>query len=158
MFFGALLFAILLESSCGAVGAAEVKAGAMMSIRFEYYAQWRSQSIELPKDPLASQGFQDKKLYSLTCLMRSEDSRQKSNAIFLVPQNLIYLAYPYPPKLKDVLIWYHLRSTLAVVIIRLDCVIAVAYGCEFPTAYPTMVDMLTSMTYVPPFPRQRING
>ena len=89
--------------------------------------------------------------------MRSTDNL-KSNVECLVPQNLICLAYPYHPKLKDVLIWYHLCSTLAVAIISLDCVIAVAYGCDFPTAYPTMVDMLPSMTYVPLFPRQRING
>jgi len=100
MFFGALLFAILLENSCGAVGAAEVKAGAMMSIGFKYDTQWRNQSIELLKEQLASQDFQDKKLCSLKYLMRSGDIRQKSNAIFLVPQNLIYLAYPYPPSSK----------------------------------------------------------
>jgi phosphomevalonate kinase len=74
MFFGALLFAILLESSCGAVGAAEVKAGAMMSIEFGYYTEWRSQLIELPKDQSPFQGFQDKELYSLKYLMRSGDS------------------------------------------------------------------------------------
>jgi hypothetical protein len=55
MFFGALLFTILLESSCGAVGAAEVKAGAMMSIRCGYYTEWRSQLIGLEDDQLAFQ-------------------------------------------------------------------------------------------------------